>query len=138
VGEEDLEATQFPLTGRSVSRVDILILIPTRCFLPREQDSLSLPLPQDESQPPRTHAGTHVRRPRERERIRARALGQSLSFSFSFSFSRILCVLGWRRERKIFPSSLLLPRMLNFYSFIRLLRVENCSFFNYLNHNVNQ
>lgn len=32
-----------PASGRNVSRVDISIPAPTRCFLPREQDSLSPP-----------------------------------------------------------------------------------------------
>lgn len=98
-----------PASGRNVSRVDISIPAPTRCFLPREQDSLSppssprlllfLPLPQDESQPPRNtsaatmlyentraHAQSHVRATEKHRENHSFTLFFSTSFSYSLSF----------------------------------------------------
>lgn len=99
---EDLEATQFPLTTGvcfSSRYIDPHPPPPTRCFLPRETGLvLFLPLPQDESQPPRTHAATHVRRPRERERKRARAPRRS----------RILYMFNARRQTR--------PKVILFFS----------------------
>lgn len=102
-----------PASGRNVSRVDISIPAPTRCFLPREQDSLSLslsrprlvlllPLAQDESQPPRNtpilyekaRAYTHIRiRTYAQSRVSEREEREHVLFSLSLllaSFSPFL------------------------------------------------
>ena len=107
-----------PASGRNVSRVDISIPAPTRCFLPREQDSLSPPssppvsvsfslsrrmshsLPVTHRQPrcstrarARAHAQSHVLLATERNRENHSPLSLSLSlscFSSFFIFSFLL------------------------------------------------
>lgn len=69
----DLEATQFRYNGRSVSPVDISIPTPTRCFLPREQDSLSFSLSRRMSHSLPAYTRRHARATRARARSLAHA-----------------------------------------------------------------